>query len=158
MHSIDRPTTLILGALSALFAARVAVQAIQYVHDFDVLPAFERWQSGALPYWVLFVLQVAIVTSQIVILRGVADGCRLLWPSQRRAFRRLALIYLNVMIFRLIAGLTFADGNRWLDAKLPTIFHLVLASFLLVWTRYESVPARLLLDDDRRFDAHLGAQ
>ena len=36
------------------------------------------------------------------------------------------------MLFRLIGGLTFLRDVPWFQAILPTIFHLVLAGFLLV--------------------------
>ena len=45
---------------------------------------------------------------------------------------------LGLMVFRFTAGLTFATDGGWLDARLPTIFHLVLASFLFTWVHHES--------------------
>lgn len=36
------------------------------------------------------------------------------------------------MVLRLAAGLTVLDGHAWFDAPLPSVFHLGLATFVLV--------------------------
>ena len=128
----------LLGLLALLFVGRVVVQLIQFLHPVEVLPRFEEWQSGALPYGVLVVLQLAIVAGQLRVVRAVRRGQRLLAQQWRRVISAFAVLYLAVMVFRLIAGLTFATSGGWLDARLPTIFHLVLAAFLLVWVHHES--------------------
>jgi sterol desaturase/sphingolipid hydroxylase (fatty acid hydroxylase superfamily) len=121
-----------------LFVVRVVAQLIQFFHPVDVLPRFEEWQGGALPYGVLVVAQLAIVAGQLRVVGSVSRGQRLLRQDWRRVISSFAVIYLAVMVLRLIAGLTFASGGGWLDARLPTIFHLVLASFLLLWMHHES--------------------
>jgi hypothetical protein len=40
--------------------------------------------------------------------------------------------YFAFMLFRLVGGLTFLQHLAWFQAMLPTLFHLVLAAFLLV--------------------------
>ncbi len=128
----------LLGLLAMLFIGRVLAQLIQYFSPVDILPRFEQWQSGALPYGVLVVLQLAIIAGQFRVVAAVSRGQRLLGQQWRRAVSEFAIVYLAVMIFRLIAGLTFAAGGGWLDARLPTIFHLVLAAFLLAWMHHET--------------------
>jgi len=128
----------LLGLLAMLFVGRVVAQLIQYFHPVDVLPRFEEWQSGALPYGILVALQVAIVAGQLRVVGAVRRGQRLLRKEWRRVVSAFAAIYLAVMVVRLIAGLTFATGGGWLDARLPTIFHLILAAFLLLWMHHES--------------------
>jgi sterol desaturase/sphingolipid hydroxylase (fatty acid hydroxylase superfamily) len=130
--------THLLGLLAVLFLGRVVVQLIQYLHPVDFLPGFEEWQSGALPYAVLVALQVAIIAVQLRVIGAVSRGRRLLGAQWRRAVSVFAIIYLALMAFRLTAGLTFATDGGWLDARLPTIFHLVLASFLFTWVHHES--------------------
>ena len=127
-----------LGLLAVLFVARVGAQLIQFFHEVDVLPTFDEWQSGVLPYGALVVVQLAIVAGQLLVVGAVGRGQRLLSRRWRRRVAAFALLYLAVMVFRLIAGLTFASGGGWLDARLPTIFHLVLAAYLLVWVHHES--------------------
>jgi hypothetical protein len=128
----------VLQVLTAFFVCRVVVQMIQYIVDLDVLPEFERWQSGALPYGVLFVLQLLVVAGQVVIIRAAVVRRRVLPDRLRRPMMVLAAAYFGGMLVRLISGLTFAAGNSWLDARLPTVFHLVLAAFLFVWVRLET--------------------
>ena len=128
----------LLGLLALLFVGRVVVQLIQFLHPVEVLPRFEEWQSGTLPYEALVVVQLAIVAGQLRVVGAVGRGQRLLGRQWQRAVSAFAILYLTLMVFRLIAGLTFATGGGWLDARLPTIFHLVLAAFLLVWLHHES--------------------
>ena len=126
-----------LGLLAVLFVGRVGIQLIQYFHALELLPTFEEWQSGVVPYWVLVVLQLAIVIGQVRVVAAVRRGQRLLPSSWRRPVAAVALVYLGVMVFRLVAGLTFANSGGWLGERLPTIFHLVLAAYLLVWIHHE---------------------
>lgn len=128
----------VLHILTALFVCRVLVQMVQYVVEVDALPGFERWQSGALPYGVLVVLQLLIVAGQAVIIRAAAARRRVLPDRLRLPMTIAAAAYFGGMFVRLISGLTFAAGNSWLDARLPTLFHLVLATFLFVWVRLET--------------------
>ena len=128
----------VLGLLAVLFVGRVVAQLIQYFRPVDVLPRFEQWQSGALPYGILVVLQLAIIAGQLRVLGAVSRGQRLLRQEWRRMISAFAVVYLAVMACRLIAGLTFATSGGWLDARLPTVFHLVLAGFLLLWMHHES--------------------
>ncbi|MGH9223824.1 MAG: sterol desaturase family protein [Acidimicrobiales bacterium] len=83
-------------------------------------------------------LQLAIVAGQFRVVGAVRRGERLLGQKWRRTIFSFAVIYLALMVFRLIAGLTFAAGGGWLDARLPATFHLVLAGFLLLWVHHES--------------------
>ncbi len=128
----------LLGLLAALFVGRVVAQLVQYVHAVGFLPRFEDWQSGALPYGALVVAQLAIIAGQLRVVKAVHRGQNLLRSPWRSAVRAFALAYAAVMAFRLVAGLTFAAGDGWLDARLPTVLHLVLAAFLLVWTDHEA--------------------
>ena len=128
----------LLRLLAVLFVGRVAAQLIQYFQPINFLPSFVEWQSGTLPYAVLVALQVVIVAGQFRVIGAVSKGRRLLGAQWRRGISAFAVVYLAVMVFRLIAGLTFATGEGWLGARLPTIFHLVLASFLFTWMHHES--------------------
>jgi sterol desaturase/sphingolipid hydroxylase (fatty acid hydroxylase superfamily) len=95
------------------------------------LPPFDNWQSAALPYSVLLLFQLVII---------VFCG-RVIWKfhsnvvEQNARAGRLYLVlggtYFLVMLFRLIAGYSFASQHFWLGAHLPTFFHFGLASFLL---------------------------
>ena len=129
--AIYRRYALSLGVLLSLFLFRVAAQLLQFLHPVDLLPPFESWQSGALPYgWLLFSqLLIVAVFSRILMLFAkrtlVGDRKVGKWLLSTGA------TYGTIMAFRLVAGLTFASEVHWFAVKLPTLFHLVLASFLL---------------------------
>ncbi|MEM8926380.1 MAG: hypothetical protein AAGD35_22980 [Actinomycetota bacterium] len=121
-----------LSTLAALFVARVVAQLVQSVTTVDALPPFDAWQSGALPYPALLASQVAIVGAQALVIRAIAERRFSLAPGRRALLAALGAVYLVFMVFRLIAGLTFLDGDGWFDAFLPSVFHIVLAAFVLV--------------------------
>ena len=125
-----------LWILFALFTLRVIAQPLALVVESAALPRFESWHSAALPYGVL-------LSSQILIL--VALG----WTSwrftvgdvpPRRATGTLALAlgtaYLLTMVVRLVLGATVLSHVRWFASPLPTVFHMVLAMYLLVYGRF----------------------
>ena len=125
-----------LWSLLGLFCARVLAQIVQFGFDVPFLPPFDAWQSGVLPYPLLVAAQVLIAVFMAWIAAGVLSG-RVV-PSRARAVYWLApgCLYLAVMIVRLALGLTLLDGHGWFDRPLPTGFHIVLASFLLVVGAY----------------------
>jgi sterol desaturase/sphingolipid hydroxylase (fatty acid hydroxylase superfamily) len=129
--AIYRRYALFLGVLFSLFLFRVAAQLLQFLHPVDLLPPFESWQSGALPYgWLLF-SQLLIVA---VFSRILVHFAKRTLVGDRKVGKWLLSIgatYGTIMAFRLVAGLTFASEVHWFAVKLPTLFHLVLASFLL---------------------------
>ncbi|MDX1512385.1 MAG: hypothetical protein R3174_01465 [Gammaproteobacteria bacterium] len=123
-----------LWILTALFAFRVTAQPLSLV--WDVLPSFGHWQSGALPYgWLLF-FQVLILGLMLRISYRHARG-------RVAASHRLGIwlclaggIYFGLMALRLVLGQTLMQGHFWFDRPLPTVFHLVLAAFLLTVGRF----------------------
>ncbi len=121
-----------LTILMVFFVGRVVVQLIQWIEPFGFLPHFDRWQSGAVPYPVLLVAQLLIIATMVVVLTKLHRKELRLRPLTVVIVRTIGLGYVALMLLRLVAGLTFADGHSWWDAPLPTIFHLVLASFILV--------------------------
>jgi hypothetical protein len=121
-----------LLALTLLFAARVAAQLSQRVWPSPHLPAFEAWQSGLLPYWLLLAAQLAILAAlghQIArIWRGSAV------PKRRTGAILLLLggLYMAGALARLAAGATFLRDEPFFTAWLPGFFHLVLAAIVLL--------------------------
>lgn len=61
-------------------------------------------------------------------------------PSAKtgRALLVIGAIYFGLMCVRLIIGLTVAPDHFWFRARLPTLFHLVLACFMLVYGRFHA--------------------
>ena len=116
----------------AAFLFRVAAQAIQARHPVAWLPPFGAWHSATLPYWQLLLSQFVILAAQLWVLVAMLRG-----RHRPRRWLGLTLLvlgaaYFAFMLFRLIGGLTFLSHVPWFQVILPTVFHLVLASFLLV--------------------------
>lgn len=121
-----------LTLLTVLFVLRVLAQLVQILEEVAFLPALELWQGSSLPYPVLFVSQVFIIGIQIVIISRVRRG--LIRP---RAWKInlcywFGGIYISIMIVRLLAGLSFLSDNSWFNKSLPAVFHIVLASYILI--------------------------
>ncbi|MFN7976796.1 MAG: hypothetical protein U0P30_01585 [Vicinamibacterales bacterium] len=119
-----------LLALTLIFVGRVLAQPLAGGTGWGWLPPFDAWQSGALPYPVLLASQILLIVVMWRTARAIGAG-RL--GRSRRAGWALALftgLYGGVMVARLVLGLTIARGHWWLDAPLPTVFHLVLTTYL----------------------------
>lgn len=121
-----------LLTLTALFVGRVVAQPLSAVTGWSVLPPFDAWQSGALPYPVLLASQVALIALMVWTARRIGAGQL---GRSRPVGWVLAVftgLYGGVMTGRLVLGLTIARGHWWLDAPLPTVFHLVLTTYLAI--------------------------
>lgn len=123
-------------ALAALFVLRVLVQAVQWAGPVPFLPSFDTWQGSGLPYPALLasqVLIVALLARALVVVRS-----RSITPAtwKHRACFVLGGAYFAAMAFRLAAGLTFLSDVGWFAESLPALFHLVLATFVLLFGHY----------------------
>jgi len=126
----------VLSILTGLFVFRLVAQLIQVWYPVAFLPSFEAWQSGALPYPLLFVSQVTIAGLCVrVVWRMFKDT---VVPAYKKGTILLHLggLYAGVMSIRLFVALTVAPEHFWFSARLPTIFHFVLAAFIFVYGRF----------------------
>ncbi|MFT5175099.1 MAG: hypothetical protein ACI8W7_003288 [Gammaproteobacteria bacterium] len=122
--------------LSALFMLRVAAQALQRWWPLDRLPPFDAWQGSDLSYPLLLSMQMLIVVAM----------CRVCWhtlrgthPVSRRAGRWLAglgAIYMSGSLLRIAVGLTVSHASPWFSAWISSVFHVLLAAFLLTAAHY----------------------
>lgn len=121
-----------LSILLALFFFRVLAQLLQLYTYVPFLPPFDAWQSGAVPYSGLLVSQILIIAFYAWILWRLASGR--LRPSHRAgwAFFIFGLVYFLAMVARLFIGLTGLSNHYWFHSYLPTLFHFVISSYLLV--------------------------
>ena len=121
-----------LWLLTGLFAFRVAAQPAALVFD-RLLPSFNSWDGGVLPYPVLLVTQLVILGW----LARTAWRFNLGRATPRRSIGRAALVfggvYFAAMFLRLLLGATVLSDVRWFASPLPAFFHLVLATYLLVY-------------------------
>lgn len=124
MSPRPRRGALVLIALTLLFAARVAGQALVAILGVAWLPAMDRWYSGLLPYPVLLPIQVLILALQAVIDRDVWRGRGYFARRRVRGGRWLqwfATAYAVAMLIRLAI-----TGSH----PIPVVFHWALAAYL----------------------------
>lgn len=125
------------AGLSLLFLARVASQAVQNWAPVSFLPPFDDFQGSGLPYSVLLSAQIAILVLLIVVVARMHRGKSLI-------SRRLILpvivaggVYFAVMAVRLVLGLSVLSHSGWFSTWIPTVFHLVLASLMMLIAAYQ---------------------
>lgn len=126
-----------LWALTALFAVRVIAQPLALVIDSPLLPRFESWHSGALPYALLVAAQLLTLTWLALTAWRVSHSA--LKPNRTwgRPLVAIASVYSATMFTRLILGATLLRDERWFASPIPTVFHLVLAGYLFVFARLQ---------------------
>ncbi len=122
---------MLLGFVGMLFVGRVVVQLLQRFSPVRWLPGFEQWQSGSVPYWSLVIMQLAIIAAMLM----VVVGRRLVAHRWVTAVRTFGVLYFLAMATRLLVGLTAARDHSFLDRPLPSIFHMVIASFVVIWAQ-----------------------
>ncbi len=142
MHceSALRPYTLALWALTLLFGLRILAQPLAQL--VPALPGFNAWHGGVLPYPVLLLSQLAIAAMMINANLRLGRGVILPQPRLGRWLAMLGTLYFAAMLLRLVLGQTVFSGSSWFDRPLPTLFHLVLATWLLSLARYHLCHAR----------------
>ncbi|MCB1498828.1 MAG: hypothetical protein KDK07_03405 [Bauldia sp.] len=116
-----------------LFVFRVLAQLLQFFRPISALPPFEAWESGAIPYWLLVVAQVAIALVSGALI--VSLFRRRLRPNRTVGIVLMTLggLYLAGSLFRLVAGYTFLAETAFFDDHLPAYFHVVLACLLFTF-------------------------
>ena len=118
--------TTLLWILLSLFALRVLGQLLVVAGVAPFLPPMDEWQSGLLPYPLL-------LASQILILAVLGAAC--LQFSRGTGYFVKRRTWLGTPLW--IAGWLYAIGMIVRYAALrrdliPVVFHIVLATFLLV--------------------------
>ena len=140
--SLSRRYALVLSIVAGLFACRVVAQLVQVWYPLEFLPPFEAWHSGAVPYRWLVGTQVVILAMCIRIVWHLFHNRVISSPGKGRLLCLLGCIYFSVMCIRLFLGTTVASEHRWFGATLPTVFHLVLALFVVLYGRFHFLAAQ----------------
>lgn len=125
-----------LWLLIGLFTIRVIAQPSSLLFNSKFLPPFESWHGGVLPYPLLLITQLIILVWMTHTVRKFNAGT--VSASHRLGVNVLifASIYFMLMLARLILGMTILSEHRWFASPLPAFFHLVLASFLLLYGHF----------------------
>lgn len=130
-----------LWVLTGLFAFRVAAQPLSMV--WDRLPAFGVWHSSTLPYaWLVF-FQILILLAMIGIAFRYSRGRVRASRPLGTALLSFGGLYMGAMLARLLLGATWMRGDAWFDRPLPTIFHIVLALFVITVGWHHRTAAKL---------------
>ncbi len=125
-----------LWSLFGLFCFRVGAQLLQKFFPVAFLPPFEDWHSGTLPYPVLVGFQIIFITLCLFAIREVSRPDAKPDPKKGKHFLIVGGLYFFIMLVRLVGGYTFASSMPWFTVRLPTVFHLVLASFILLYGHF----------------------
>ena len=132
-------TRLALWVLLGLFVLRVVGQmllGLGVLHAGGLVPPWDEWQSGLVPYPWLLVSQVLIVVTLVKASADVSRGRGYFARPNRMLGKGLILI-----------GSLYAFGmaiRYWLQGRLsiPLVFHWVLAGYLLVFGAFHLRSAR----------------
>jgi hypothetical protein len=132
----------VLSILLALFIFRVSAQLVQRLWPTPLLPPFDAWQSGALPYGMLVAAQVLIIGGVAAIIVKMSRGS--LKPRRKIGTALLVLggLYMTGAIFRVVAGMSFLSNVWFFRAMLPGLFHIVLAGIVLVLGHFHMATRR----------------
>ena len=125
--------------LFALFLCRVVAQPLALVVHSAVLPPFEAWHSGAIPYSLLLASQLLILAASGWTAWRFSIGA--VKPKRPIGLAAIAVggVYFLGMVARLVLGATVLSDVRWFASPVPTLFHLVLAGYLLLFGRFHYV-------------------
>ena len=129
-----------LWFLLALFFLRVAGQVLVLLAAPRWLPPMKDWYSGLIPYGILLPIQVGIL---VLMTKMALDIVRNqgYFAVQREGVGRgvviFAIFYALSMVARLFIRLQRHPELRWYEGgMIPTIFHFVLAGFLLLFAAW----------------------
>lgn len=142
MHSESdlRRYAFALWGLTLLFGLRILAQPLSLL--VPAMPGFDAWHGGVLPYPFLLFSQLAIAATMAIVNLRLARGALIPLPRLGRLLALLGTLYFAAMLLRLVLGKTTHTGSSWLDRPLPTLFHLVLAAWILLLARYHVSYAR----------------
>ena len=124
-----------LWLLTALFLLRVIAQPLSLFVAGPWLPPFESYQSGLVPYPMLLLSQFLILLAMVGTSWRASSGTLMPRPHLGRVLLIGGWIYFASMLVRLVIGLFVLRESSFFAKPLPTFFHLVLASFLIVCGR-----------------------
>ena len=134
--TIEKKYSSCLGILLLIFCVHVGAQFIQFINPVSFLPPLEEWNSGNLPYEVMAVSQIIIIFVLFGFVLRMASGRETPVRKSGQVYLIFGFAYLVLMIFKITEGITDGSSQSWFIAKIPSLFHLVLASFLILVGHY----------------------
>jgi hypothetical protein len=131
-----------MTSLTALFALRVAGQAVQLWIPQPYLPAFDEFQGSNLGYPTLLTAQLLILVLMLGACLRVGFGLSVPNAGLGRGLAWLGGLYMAGSVARIVVGLALPAAPAWFWAWIPGFFHLVLAGFVLTLAHYHARPSR----------------
>jgi len=128
-----------LWVLLALFSLRVLGQLLAYWFNSSFLPPFSAWYSGSLNYNFLLISQFIIIGLMIVLNFRFTKRVVVSRPFFGQVIGVIGLIYFIVMFARLGISLFKLSDQVWFNRPIPSFFHLVLASYLMLVAKYHLI-------------------
>lgn len=139
-NSMRLSSTQISGGLAlccGLFILRVLGQLVQELHPVAWLPSIEAWQGSSIPYHWLLIFQLLIIGALIYLCRGVKRQSITPNIVRGKALRGFAVVYGGCMLARLIVGSLNISSSAWFHKPIPALFHVLLASALMLFAKYD---------------------
>ena len=121
-----------LWGLWFIFVFRVFAQLSLTAWDVPFLPPFDAWYSGALSYPQLLFSQFVIMIIMAFIALRFTRGKIVADRTRGILLLSLGALYFTVMFIRLVIGLLDLSEILWFNRPIPSFFHLILASFVLL--------------------------
>ena len=128
----------LLWGLTLLFALRVLGQAVQRWLPQEFLPPAAAFQGSELPYGLLFAAQLLILAIMARFSRRVQTAALRASRHSGKILAWAGSVYMTAALGRLVLGLLVSDAPAWFHARIPAIWHIVLASFLLVMASFHA--------------------
>lgn len=134
----------LLALITALFAGRVAGQALVAFGGVSWLPAMEQWFSGVIPYPSLLIIQLLMLVLMTKISGAIWRGTgafAVVRPHWSNFLVKFSAGYAGLMALRYLLTMILHPEMRWFGQTIPIFFHFVLAGFIFVLGRYHEMTA-----------------
>lgn len=131
----DSKYFLALNFLLLLFCLRVAGQLLVALYQVPCLPPMQEWQSGLLPYPVLFCCQILIICLFAKVCRDFHSRDGFFYQAKSALAEPLMIFgksYFVLNAARLLIWTTAFKHHIWFTGTIPIFFHFILASFLII--------------------------
>jgi hypothetical protein len=135
----------LLWALLGLFVLRVLGQVLVVFFNVGFLPPMQAWYSGLLAYEYLLPSQIVIIVLMTTICLHFSRGRGFFvvsWPAFGKPVLYFGYVYFAAMALRYILRMALVPEARWFGGTIPIWFHIVLATFVILFGLYHRARLR----------------
>ena len=128
-----------LWLFSCLLLLRVLGQLVVVLRAPRWLPPMDQWQSGLLPYPVLLLGQVLVLSLMCWICTDFSRGQGIFvqpYPGRSKYVLWFSYLYFGGMVLRYVIWMWRRPDQRWFGRTIPIIFHCIVAAFLFTFGTY----------------------